>query len=190
MSAARSLSFLALSAALLGGGTLLAAASGDDPDGLAGPAPALPDAPARPGIAVVELFTSQGCSSCPPADAVLAALADRAEKCDAADEFVLPILWHVDDWDRLGWTDPYGAPVHSARQRNDARTLKTGRVHAPQVVVNGAAETVGSRSESVQKRIDAALARPAAGTVSVRVLPSKYDANLNTMRTSCGCGSR
>jgi hypothetical protein len=89
--------------------------------------------PSGGGVAVVELFTSEGCSSCPPADEALAALIEQAHKHDTA---VYALAWHVDYWDYLGWEDPYGLPEASARQRSYARNLDTG-LYTPQAIVNG-----------------------------------------------------
>lgn len=99
---------------------------------------------ASPGFAetrhVVELFTSQGCSSCPPADAVLSKLASRPD--------VLALGFHVDYWDRLGWKDTLGSAAFSARQRAYA-SRADGQVYTPQAVVNGTNHTVGSNSGSI-----------------------------------------
>lgn len=112
-----------------------------------------------PGIAVIELFTSQGCSSCPPADRVL------QELTRAADPAVLTLSFHVDYWNYLGWTDPYSSPAHSARQRSYAARLSAGRVFTPQAIVNGRHSALGSaRSEledliRMEKQVSP-LARP------------------------------
>ena len=86
---------------------------------------------------VVELFTSQGCSSCPPADAFLTDLAHKR-----AD--VLALAFHVTYWDYLGWKDPYSLDAATARQRAYARSLGADGVYTPQMVVDGAAGFVGS----------------------------------------------
>ena len=85
-------------------------------------------------MVVVELFTSQGCSSCPPADRNLSAL--RAESL-AHNVPVLFIGWHVDYWDYLGWRDPYGRRDYSNRQRRYARVFGSSTVYTPQMIVNG-----------------------------------------------------
>jgi hypothetical protein len=86
---------------------------------------------------VVELFTSQGCSSCPPADAVLTDLAEHRPD-------VLALAFHVTYWDYLGWKDPYGLPEATARQRSYSSALHADSVYTPQMVVDGQREFVGS----------------------------------------------
>jgi hypothetical protein len=104
---------------------------------------------------VVELFTSQGCSSCPPADALLGALAKRPG--------VVALAWHVDYWDRLGWKDPYSSAEATQRQYDYAARLGNRRVYTPQIVVDGAAEAVGSDRAGVDGLIAAARRRDHAG---------------------------
>lgn len=112
---------------------------------IATPSTAAPDRPT-----VVELFTSQGCSSCPPADAILARLGAR--------DTIIPLAWHVDYWDRLGWPDPFAAPAHTARQRTYARVLGGG-LYTPELVIDGRAHVVGSRARDVERALDAAAER-------------------------------
>lgn len=128
---------------------------------LASPFAAEPPPPDPGGVAVVELFTSQGCSSCPPADAVFAAV--------AAQPGVVALAWHVDYWDRLGWPDPYAAPAHTRRQALYAEALGDASLYTPQLVVDGATGFVGSDARKAREAIAAARARPAAARVSARV---------------------
>ena len=105
------------------------------------PAPAL--AEGRP--VVVELFTSQGCSSCPPADAVLAELATHKD--------VLALGFHVDYWDRLGWKDPFSTPGATNRQNEYATQFGRNEVFTPQTVIDGQRQAVGSNRGAVLQAI-------------------------------------
>lgn len=108
------------------------------------------------GVAVVELFTSEGCSSCPAADRVLANLTARAK------ESALPVYtlsFHVDYWNYLGWRDRFSSSDYSDRQRGYSSINPSGGTYTPQVVVNGQAECVGSDSSRIQDLLDSALQR-------------------------------
>ncbi len=110
--------------------------------------------PEAAGFAVVELFTSQGCSSCPPADELLKELVDKPQ------ENVAALSFHVDYWNRLGWTDPYSQAAFSERQQVYAGKLDAG-VYTPQMIVNGRHAFVGSRGTEARSHIRKALeARP------------------------------
>jgi hypothetical protein len=99
---------------------------------------------------VVELFTSEGCSSCPPADDVLAAL-ERTQPVPGAE--VVPLAFHVDYWDDLGWPDPFASPSFTSRQGTYA---VRGRMYTPQAVVDGRTELVGSNATGLQRAIEQA----------------------------------
>jgi hypothetical protein len=103
---------------------------------------------------VLELFTSQGCSSCPPADALLGRLSRRAG--------VIALAWHVDYWDHLGWRDPFASRSATLRQKSYAAALGGG-VFTPALVVNGATMLVGSERDAIED----AMARMAPLPVSV-----------------------
>jgi hypothetical protein len=104
---------------------------------------------------VVELFTSQGCSSCPPADALLGDLAKR--------EDVLALSLHVDYWDYIGWKDPFAQRAYTDRQRSYSRTLNQRYVYTPQMVINGSLQGVGSDRAEIGKLIDSARKAAASG---------------------------
>jgi hypothetical protein len=97
---------------------------------------------------VVELFTSEGCSSCPPADALLAELARRPG--------VLALSFHVDYWNRLGWKDPFSSHDATERQRRYAQLLGSGTIYTPQIVIDGSREAVGSDRSAVERAISTA----------------------------------
>ena len=101
---------------------------------------------------VVELYTSQGCSSCPPADAFLGELARQDD--------VIALSLHVDYWDYMGWTDTFASPVTTARQRAYKQALNSRYVYTPQIVVDGRGHAVGSRRAEVRTLIAEAQARP------------------------------
>lgn len=90
---------------------------------------------------VVELFTSQGCSACPPADALLDQLSHR--------DGVLALGYHIDYWDNLGWKDPFSSPEATARQRAYAARFDRGQIFTPQIVVDGREDMVGSDRDAV-----------------------------------------
>ena len=114
-------------------------------------------------LTVVELFTSQGCSSCPPADAILAELASN-------DPALLPLGMHITYWDRLGWKDPYSLPAATQRQRDASARLALDYIYTPQLVVNGRHQAVGSDRAAVHQAI--ARARSDAGpTIDLMITP-------------------
>jgi hypothetical protein len=115
-------------------------------------------APAEPR-AVVELFTSQGCSSCPPADKLVGELAH--------DQSVLALSLPIDYWDYLGWKDTLARPRHTARQRGYAVVRGDRQVYTPQMVVNGSAHVLGSDRNAIEGAIQ--KTQKVAGTLSVPV---------------------
>ena len=93
--------------------------------------------PIEKGMAIVELFTSEGCSSCPPADQLLAAM-------EAENKALFVLSYHVDYWDRAGWKDPFSQAAFSDRQRQYAQNFHLENIYTPQAVVNGTEEFIGS----------------------------------------------
>ena len=97
-------------------------------------------------LTVIELFTSQGCSSCPPADRILADLVTKHEQEGYP---VLGLSFHVDYWNYLGWSDPFSSPRWSTRQKQYASVLKENRIYTPQMIFGGRKGIVGSRRKQV-----------------------------------------
>ena len=120
-----------------------------------------PKMPPPAGIAVVELFTSEGCSSCPPADAALAA----ALKDFPAGVYVLG--YHVDYWDRLGWKDPFSNAAWTDRQSRYATRFKLTSIYTPEAVVNGKTEFTGSDKNRLYQTIENELKSPATGSIQL-----------------------
>jgi hypothetical protein len=94
---------------------------------------------------VVELFTSQGCNSCPPADAFLGELSMRRD--------VLPLAFHVDYWNYIGWEDPFSSPAATQRQREYGQLLNLRAIYTPQMVIDGTTHEVGSNRGAVASAI-------------------------------------
>ena len=112
---------------------------------------------ASTGPVILELFTSQGCSSCPPADKLLGKLAAEGQ---VGGKQLVGLSFHVDYWNDLGWKDPYSSPQWTNRQHQYASALGDTRVYTPELVVGGAAGMVGSNLSSVSSAI-AKAERPA-----------------------------
>ncbi len=130
-------------------------------------------------VAVVELFTSQGCSSCPPADRLLSKLAHDAQSKGGSQGKVIPLSFHVDYWNSIGWTDPFSSSRWSQRQQAyAARVFHTNRIYTPQVVVNGHAECVGNSERDVASRIAEALSTDPAARINLAVGPPTPDGHL------------
>ena len=129
-----------------------------------------PTGTASPGPIVVELFTSQGCSSCPPAEAYLGDLAARPD--------IIALEWHVDYWDTLvhglagRWKDPFSDPSFTDRQtRYNLAIRDRARIYTPQMVIDGRWEAVGSRIAAVQRRLDEAGSRPRSASIDMESAP-------------------
>ncbi|MFA3917790.1 DUF1223 domain-containing protein [Ruegeria hyattellae] len=107
---------------------------------------------------VVELYTSQGCSSCPPADAMMHELAARDD--------VIGLALHVDYWDYIGWKDQFADPAHTKRQQGYARSGGRTMIYTPQMIVAGQEDVVGARSGELMALIDTHLAAPDSAVVT------------------------
>lgn len=113
---------------------------------------------------VVELFTSQGCSSCPAADKNLA---DLIEKAEAKGQLIIGLSFHVDYWNYIGWKDPYSKSDFTERQRKYASHLNSESVYTPQMIVNGEKEFVGSDKSSATTQITKALQNKMLFNISI-----------------------
>lgn len=116
--------------------------------------------PTPPVKAVLELFTSQGCSSCPPADVVLKGLAERRD--------IVALSLPVDYWDYLGWKDTFASPKNAERQRTYAKTRGDGAIYTPQVVLNGQTHLNGAKRRDIEAAIESAAANFEKNRIPVR----------------------
>jgi hypothetical protein len=136
-----------------------------------------PAAAAEPR-AVVELFTSQGCSSCPPADKVIGEL--------AKDPSVIALSMPIDYWDYLGWKDTLADARFSARQKAYSQVRGDREVYTPQVVVNGSAHVIGSDRAGIEGAID--ITKKADGVMSVPVTMTQSGRQINVSVAASGSG--
>lgn len=121
-----------------------------------------PGAPRK--AVVVELFTSEGCSSCPPADELLTHL---RQDLSAKNIQVIPLGFHVDYWNSLGWKDRFSSAEYSQRQEQYTQTLRVDGPYTPEMVVDGAVEFVGNDAGHAQRSIREAASQPEVATVKI-----------------------
>jgi hypothetical protein len=114
------------------------------------------------GFAVVELFTSEGCSSCPPADKLIERISN-----ENPDKPIYVLSYHVDYWDHQGWKDPFSARAYTDRQRMYGSWLNLQTIYTPQIVVNGTTEFVGSDANTAERAISEGLNQNAANTLTL-----------------------
>ena len=157
---------------------------------------AAPSAPSTSSITLLELFTSEGCSSCPPADALLFDLEERAA---VPQSDLLVLAYHVDYWNSLGWRDRWSDATFSERQRAYGARFGSNRIYTPQLIVNGRVEFVGSDRGRVEREIKHASAivplpvavRPIDdATIEVRVAPSAAQGDLYLVLAERGLSSK
>ena len=122
-------------------------------------------------VALVELYTSEGCDSCPPADRWLSSLGPRG----FAPDRVVPIALHVDYWDYIGWKDPYARQAHSARQRKMAKLARAAMVYTPQVLLQGRYFR-GWGSGAFEHEVARVNARPAKARIALSLDTRRQDA--------------
>ena len=133
------------------------------------------------GFAVMELFTSQGCSSCPPADNLSGKFAGQNNAN------LIALAFHVDYWNRLGWTDSFSSEKYSNRQRDYASSINNSSVYTPQLIINGTKEFVGSDETKIATEIANVLKQKPAVFVSIdRITITANKVTINySLNRSC-----
>jgi hypothetical protein len=139
-------------------------------------APATPPAKAGSGNhnghpVVVELFTSQGCHSCPPADKYVGELKKH--------ENVIALAYHVDYWDYIGWKDPFASPANTQRQRVYSKAMGLWSIYTPQMVIDGRLEGVGSRTRDIAEKIVRVGTMDSADRVSIPITLHASDGKIS-----------
>ena len=139
------------------------------------------DSPHETGFAVIELFTSEGCSSCPAADKLVATVEEQDKN-----EPVYILSYHVDYWDQLGWKDRFSDAAFTERQQHYAELLHVNSIYTPQIVVNGQHEFVGSNKAALDKALSASLKDSAREKLSIQEKDSngKIDVSYETTASS------
>jgi hypothetical protein len=116
------------------------------------------------GFAVVELFTSEGCSSCPPAD-------DAVGRLNASEKNIYVLSFHVDYWNYLGWKDRYSNPAYSNRQQEYGTIFHLDNIYTPQIIVNGKVQFVGSNETQLKETIAESVAEVPDDNIQIKVSP-------------------
>ena len=130
------------------------------------------------GFALVELFTSEGCSSCPPADKVLEEIQIKYN-----DKNVLVLSYHVDYWDKLGWKDVFSNALFTKRQEYYTNVFRLNSIYTPQVVVNGKKEFIGSDKSKLISTIDEQLNEKPVASIKLKAIqnnPEKIEVSYST----------
>ncbi|MBT1707609.1 DUF1223 domain-containing protein [Fulvivirgaceae bacterium PWU5] len=130
------------------------------------------------GFALLELFTSEGCSSCPRADDLLAKV-----QTEAKGQAIYVLAYHVDYWDRLGWKDKFSNALFSERQRTYAGHLQSGSVYTPQIVINGNKECLDWNASTLQENISNALTTAADATLDLHVIQNNRSLTVKYQAT-------
>lgn len=127
---------------------------------------------------VLELFTSEGCSSCPPADRLLSELVDPAHGATTKGQALIALAFHVDYWNRLGWRDRFSNHQWSERQQLYAARVTRGNVYTPQLIVQGESDCVGSDRRCIESAIAATRARAPMARLTIEPGPIAADGTL------------
>ncbi|WP_085528024.1 thioredoxin family protein [Maritimibacter sp. HL-12] len=131
-------------------------------------------------LVVLELFTSQGCSNCPPADALVAELSARDD--------VLPLALHVDYWDYIGWADSFAQPEYTARQKGYARAAGHGSIYTPQMVIGGVDHVVGFKPMKVAGLLQAHGEKPADVEIEAEIVDGQFRIICKMVETGAQIG--
>jgi len=140
------------------------------------------EVPAKPKVVLVELFTSEGCSDCPPADELLRRI---DQKQTGSGQLVVGISEHVTYWNRLGWTDPFSRNIYDQRQSAYSSSFGLDSVYTPQMVVNGEEQFVGSDSAKLSEALRKQQQRPSPVAVHI-VSTSIANATLSVTYSASG----
>ena len=127
---------------------------------------------------VLELFTSQGCSSCPPADQLMATFADKPH--------VLALSYHVDYWDYIGWRDTFGSGHNNERQRAYAKAFSSKMIYTPQLVVNGLHDVVGSHGGKIDRLMTKSSLPATTASVTIRRVGDSLHISAGGVRVATG----
>ncbi|MGH2664752.1 DUF1223 domain-containing protein [Flavobacterium sp.] len=139
----------------------------------------------KKGFAVLELFTSEGCSSCPPADALMGKIQEEYK-----DNAVYVLSYHVDYWDRLGWKDIFSNADYTKRQLTYAHWFQKEPIYTPQVVINGQTEHVASQEAIVRSAISNALSKPAVANLTMEANQTDNKLTVNYVISGASKNSR
>jgi hypothetical protein len=129
--------------------------------------------PASQGVVVMELFTSQGCSSCPPADEILGKYAI------IENPNIIPLAFHVDYWNYIGWRDPFSKKEFTQRQNNYSKKLGLNTVYTPQMIINGQYQMTGNKAADIENRVQQELKISAFGTIKIGEVKQIGSGKLN-----------
>lgn len=133
-----------------------------------------PEKKAVKGFALLELYTSEGCSSCPPADELMGRIQNEYKENN-----VYVLAYHVDYWDRQGWKDVFSDADYTKRQYDYAKFLGKEPIYTPQLIVNGKADYIASQETAVRNGIKSALSKPVTTNLSLEASQANNNLNVN-----------
>ncbi|MRX68608.1 DUF1223 domain-containing protein [Flavobacterium resistens] len=128
----------------------------------------------KKGFAFLELYTSEGCSSCPPADELMGKIQHEYK-----DSNVFVLSYHVDYWDKQGWKDVFSNAANTKRQYDYAKFMEKDPIYTPQLIINGKIDYIGSQETAVQNGIRTALLKPAVTEITLEASKQENKLNLN-----------